>query len=122
MSKVEESIKVYRKEQLQASVSEYQRSLYSDLNIASDRVVVYGKNMLLLGGVLYVGYTILDRLIEVKIGSIEKKKERGSFDSLNKIILPLVAFALQQGSLTLMKKARIMLVDYLEKQADAKGK
>lgn len=117
---MKESTNLYRKEELLAKAKEHQKSLYSDLNITSERVVVLGKNMIILGGVLYVGYTILDRFLEANIQAPKKKKEHGKFDSLNKIILPLVAFALQQGSLTLMKKARLMLVDYLEKQADAK--
>jgi len=96
----------------------HQQNLYNDLNSASERVVVFGKNALVISGVIYVGFTILDRFLEAKLATTERKKDPGKFDSLNKIILPLLAFALQQGSLALMKKARLMLVEYLEKQDD----
>ena len=119
MNKTKELTKNQRKRELLAKANKHQESLYNDLNSASERAVVFGKNMLVLGGVLYVGYTVLDKYLDAKLART-KKVDPGRFEALNKIILPVLAFALQQGSLTLIKKARLMLVKYLEKQADAK--
>lgn len=111
-----ESIKVRRKSELKAASEKHQKALYKELNISSIRIVEFGKNMAVLGGVLYVGYTILDRFLAAQIKTEKKKEEGGKFESLNKIILPLLALALQQGSMILLKKARIMLIDYLEEK------
>ena len=61
---------------------------------------------------------ILERYLDAKLGAIEKKNNPNRYETLNKIILPLLIFALQQGSMTLIRKARIMLIDYLEKERD----
>ena len=111
-----ESIKVRRKSELKAASEKHQKALYKELNISSIRIVEFGKNMAVLGGVLYIGYTILDRFLDAQIKTEKKKEQGGKFESLNKIILPLLALALQQGSMILLKKARIMLINYLEEK------
>lgn len=105
-----------RKKELQAKVKSHQEKLYADLNESSERVVIFSKNALAIGGLLYIGYTVLERFLDAKLGAIEKKKDPNRYETLNKIILPIVIFGLQQGSMTLLKKARIMLIDYLEKE------
>jgi hypothetical protein len=112
----EESKKIH-KEKLLAKAQEHKERLYLDTNTAAERVVIYGKNALVLGGALYVGYTILDKYLDAQFRTT-KKSEPGKYEALNKIILPILAFALQQGSLSLIKKARLMLIDYLEKNTD----
>jgi hypothetical protein len=114
-----ESIKVRRKSELKAASKKYRKALYKELNTSSIRIVEFGKNMAVLGGGLYVGYTILDRFLDSQLKTEKKKEDAGKFESLNKIILPLLALALQQGSMILLKKARIMLIDYLEEKNKA---
>ena len=111
-----ESIKVRRKSELKAASEKHQKALYKELNTSSIRIVEFGKNMAILGGMLYVGYTILDRFLDSQLKTEKKKEKADKFGSLNKIILPLLAMALQQGSMILLKKARIMLIDYLEEK------
>lgn len=111
-------IKKQRKQILLEKAKNHQKKLSDDLNESSEKIVVFGKNALAISGALYVGYTILDRLLGAKLASIEKKKNPNRYDTLNKIILPILIFALQQGSMTLIRKARIMLIDYLEKERD----
>ena len=105
-----------RKQKLQDKAKTYQEGLYHDLNESSERLVVFGKNALAISGALYVGYTILERYLDARLGAIEKKKNPNRYETLNKIILPVLIFALQQGSMTLIRKARLMLIDYLEKE------
>lgn len=107
-----------RRIKLQKKSKLHQEKLYSDLNESSERVVVFGKNAIALSGVLYVGYTIIDRYLDARLGSLEKKKNPNRYETLNKIILPILIFALQQGSMTLIRKARMMLIDYIEKERD----
>ncbi len=114
---MKEESKRIQKEKLLAKAEEHKEKLYNDANVAADRVVVYGKNILVLGGALYVGYTILDRYLASKLNTT-KKTDPGKYEALNKIVLPILAFALQQGSLSLIKKARLLLIDYLEKNTD----
>ena len=116
MKKNREATKIRRKSELLATSKKFQKSLSKELNISSERVVDFSKNMAILGGVLFVGYTILDRFLEAKMRTNTKKQKPNKFDSLNKIILPMLALALQQGSVVLMKKARILLVEYLEEK------
>ena len=111
-----EATKKQRKSELLATFKNHQQALYTELSISSDRIVDFGKNMAVIGGVLYVGYTILDRYLDAKLRTEKKKKEPGNFAVLNKIILPLLAMALQQGSIILLKKARVILIDYLEEK------
>jgi hypothetical protein len=111
-----EATKIRRKKELQASSRLHKEALSKELNTSFDRVTDFGKNMVIIGGVLFTGYTILDRLLEAKLSTSKKSLQAGKFDSLNKIILPMLALALQQGSLLLLKKARIMLVEYLEEK------
>ena len=111
-----EATKKQRKSELFAAIKNHRQALYKDLSISSDRIVDFGKNMAVIGGVLYVGYTILDRYLDAKLRTEKKKKEPGNFEGLNKIILPLLAMALQQGSVILLKKARAILIDYLEEK------
>ena len=93
-----------------------QEALLTELHISSERLVVFGKNIAVIGGVLYVGYTVLDRFLEAKLKTAKKNAKPNKYETLNKMILPLLAMALQQGSIVLLKKARIMLVDYLEEK------
>ncbi|RLD22168.1 MAG: hypothetical protein DRI71_07880, partial [Bacteroidetes bacterium] len=93
-----ESIKVRRKSELKAASEKHQKALYKELNTSSIRIVEFGKNMAILGGMLYIGYTILDRFLNSQLKTEKKKEEAGKFESFNKIILPLLALALQQGS------------------------
>ena len=111
-----ESIKVRRKSELKAATEKHQKALYQELNTSSIRIVEFGKNMAVLGGMLYVGYTILDRFLDALLKTEKKKEKAGKFDSLNKIILPLLAMGLQQGSMIVLNKARSMLIDYLEEK------
>ena len=111
-----EETKKKRKQVLLEKAKIHQKKLYSDLNETSERVVIFGKNAIALSAVLYVGYTVLDRYLDAKLGSIEKKKNPNRYETLNKIILPILIFALQQGSMTLIRKARVMLIDYLEEE------
>ena len=113
---MKEEHKQKRKKKLQQKAQHYQEKLYADLNEGSERVIVFGKNALALSGALYVGYTILERYLDAKLGAIEKKQNPNRYETLNKIILPILIFALQQGSMTLIRKARLMLIDYLEKE------
>ena len=113
-----EEYKKKRKQKLLEQAKGHQEKLYADLNESSERVVVFGKNALAVSGVLYVGYTILERFLDAKLGAIEKKKNPNRYETLNKIILPILIFAMQQGSMTLIRKARLMLIDYIEKQRD----
>ena len=111
-----EATKIRRKSELLANSKKYQEALSKEINISSARVVAFGKNMAVIGGVLYVGYTILDRILEAKLKTEKKQEKPNKFETLNKIILPLLAMALQQGSTILLKRARIMLIDYLEEK------
>ena len=115
MSKREEH-KQRRKKRLLAKAKEHQEMLYADLNESSERVVVFGKNTLAISGLMYIAYTVLERFLDAKLGAIEKKKDPNRYETLNKVILPIVIFGLQQGSMTLLKKARILLMDYIEKE------
>jgi len=108
--------KTQKKLKLQAIFNSHKKELYSELNVASERVVEFGKTMAVVSGVLYVGYTVLDRFLEAKIGTEKKASEAGKFEALNKLILPIVAYALQQGSVILLKRAREVLIKYLEKK------
>jgi hypothetical protein len=117
MTMREEHKKKY-KQKLLDKAQHHQQQLYADLNESSERVVVFGKNAIALSGALFVGYTILERFLDAKLGAIEKKKNPNRYETLNKIILPVLIFALQQGSMTLIRKARLLLIDYLEKQKD----
>jgi hypothetical protein len=108
--------KKYRKNELLAVSKEYKKALTNDLNISSDRIVSYGKNMAVIGGVLYVGYTVLDRFLEAKLKTEKKTTKPNKYETLNKMILPILAMALQQGSTILLKKARVLLIDYLEEK------
>ena len=58
-----EATKILRKSELLASAKKHRTALSTELNISSERVVVFGKNMAVLGGALYVGYTVLDRFL-----------------------------------------------------------
>ena len=98
-----EAVKRKKKEDLLKLSKDHQKALYNELNVSSVRVVEFGKNMAIIGGVLYVGYTVLDRFLDAKLKS-EKKKAPGKFETLNKMILPILAMALQQGSTILLKK------------------
>jgi len=109
-----ETNKIKRKSELKALSKKHQSALYDELNVSSQRIVEFGKNMAILGSILYVGYTILDRFLDAQLKTEKKKEEAGKFETLNKIILPLLAMGLQQGSMAILKKARIMLIDYLE--------
>lgn len=111
-----EATKIRRKSELLASVNKHRAALGKELNISSDRLVVFGKNMALLGGALYIGYTVLDRFLEAKLKTKEKINEPNKFETLNKMILPILAMALQQGSTILLKRARVMLIDYLQER------
>lgn len=111
-----ESNKVKRKSELKVASEKHQKALYQELNTSSIRIVEFGKNMAILGGMLFVGYTILDRFLDSQLKTEKKKEKAGKFDSLNKIILPLLAIGLQQGSMVVLKKARTMLIDYLEER------
>lgn len=111
-----QATKKQRKQELLALSKSHQDALYKELNVSSDRVVEFGKSMALIGGVLYVGYTVLDRFLDAKLKTENKGKEPSKYETLNKMILPLLAMALQQGSTILLKRARIMLVDYLEEK------
>ena len=111
-----EAIKIRRKSELLERVNRNRAALSKELNISSERVVIFGKNMALLGGALYVGYTVLDRFLEAKLKTEKKTNKPNKFETLNKMILPLLAMALQQGSSILLKRARIMLIDYLEEK------
>jgi hypothetical protein len=111
-----EATKKQRKSELQASFKQHREALYEELNVSSTRVVDFGKNMAIIGSVLYVGYTVLDRYLEAKLNSESKKQEDGKYATLHKIILPLLAMALQQGSTLLLKRAKNMLIDYLEEK------
>jgi len=111
-----EATKIRRKSELLASAKKHQASLSKELNISSERVVVFGKNMAVLGGALYVGYTVLDRFLEAKLKTEKKEDKPNKFETLNKMILPFLALALQQGSTVLLKRARLMLIDYLEEK------
>jgi hypothetical protein len=108
--------KKYRKNELLAASKEYKKALTNDLNISSDRIVTYGKNMAVIGGVLYVGYTVLYSFLEAKLKTEKKTTKPNKYETLNKMILPILAMALQQGSTILLKKARVMLIDYLEEK------
>jgi hypothetical protein len=111
-----EATKIRRKKELQASSRLHKEALSKELNTSFDRLTDFSKNMLVIGGVLFTGYTILDRLLEAKLSTSKKSSRPGKLDSLNRIILPMLAMALQQGSMVLLKKARIMLVEYLEEK------
>ncbi|RLD21243.1 MAG: hypothetical protein DRI71_09350 [Bacteroidetes bacterium] len=111
-----EATKTRRKNELLATSKTHQEALSKELNTSSDRLVEFGKNMAVISSVLYVGYTVLDRFLEAKLKTTKKESKPNKFETLNKMILPLLAMALQQGSVVLMKKARIMLVDYLEEK------
>lgn len=111
-----EESKKRRKQILLDNAKEHKSKLSSDLNESSERVLIFGKNALAISGVLYVGFTIIDKYLDSKLGSTEKKKNPNRYDTLNKIILPVLIFALQQGSMTLIRKARLMLMDYIEKE------
>jgi hypothetical protein len=111
-----EATKIRRKKELQASSRKYKESLSKELNTSFDRLTDFSKNMLIIGGVMFAGYTILDRLLEAKLNTQKKRSSPSKFDSLNKIIMPMLAMALQQGSVVLLKKARNMLVEYLEEK------
>lgn len=113
-----EENKKKKKQVLLDKSKSYKSKLSSDLNESSERLFIYGKNALAISGVLYVGYTILDRYLDARLGAFEKKKNPNRYDTLNKIILPILIFALQQGSMTLIRKARMMLIDYIEKERD----
>lgn len=112
-----EATKIRRKNELLATSKKHQQGLSQELNTSSERVVEFGKNIAVLGSVLYVGYTVLDRFLEAKLKTTKKEAKPNKFETLNKMLLPLLAMALQQGSVFLMKKARIMLVDYLEEKS-----
>ena len=101
---------------MKEATERHQKALYKELNTSSIRIVEFGKNMAVLGGMLYVGYTILDRFLDSQLKTEKKKEKAGKFDSLNKIILPILAMGLQQGSTIVLKKARTMLIDYLEEK------
>ena len=115
-TKMKEETKKKRKQVLLEKAQIHQKKLYADLNETSERALIYGKNALALGSVLYVGYTILDRYLDARFGASQKKKDPNKYETLNKIILPILIFALQQGSMSLIKKARLMLIDYLEEE------
>ena len=72
-----ESIKVRRKSELKAATEKHQKALYQELNTSSIRIVEFGKNMAVLGGMLYVGYTILDRFLDALLKTEKKKGESG---------------------------------------------
>ena len=99
-------IKKQRKQVLLEKAKNHQKKLADDLNESSERVVVFGTNALAISGALYVGYTILDRFLDAKLASTEKKKNPGRYETLNKIILPILIFALQQGSMTQIRKSQ----------------
>jgi len=111
-----ESIKVRRKSELKAASEKHQKALYKELNTSSIRIVEFGKNMAVLGGMLYNSKTILNRFLNSQLKTLNKKEEDGNLDTFNKKSLQLLEFALQQGSMILLKKARIMLIDYLEEK------
>ena len=111
-----EDSKNIRKTELKKASKKYQNELYDNLSVASDRLVTFGKNMAVIGGVLYVGYTILDRYLDAELRTSEKKKEEGKYATLTKILLPLLALALQQGSTIILKKVKSRLIDYLEEK------
>ncbi|GEM_PF-4050171 len=108
-----------RKADLKAAAAAHQQALYKELNSSADRLVEFGKAMAVAGGILYVGYTILDRYLDSKLKTEEKPDDSGKYATLHKIILPFVALALQQGSTVLLKKAQQMLIDYLEEKNKA---
>ena len=111
-----EATKKVRKSELLAATEEYKKKLTDELNISSTRIVDYGKNLAVIGGVLYVGYTVLDRFLEAKLKTEKKSKKPNKYETLNKMILPILAMALQQGSTILLRKAKDMLIDYLEEK------
>ena len=111
-----ETTKAKRKSELLEISRKHSTALAKELNISANRAVDFGKNMALIGGVLYVSYTVLDRFLEAKLNTEKKHKEPNKFVTLNKMIQPLLAMALQQGSTVLLKRARIMLIDYLEEK------
>ena len=69
-----EAIKIRKKNELLASSKKHQAALMTELSISSERLVVFGKNMAVIGGALYVSYTVLDVFLEAKLKS-EKKKQ-----------------------------------------------
>jgi len=114
-----EASKKLRKSELLATSEKHRKALYNELQISSDRLVDFGKNMAVIGGVLYIGYTVLDRYLNLKLKTKEKKNKPNKYEALNNLILPLLAMALQQGSVILLKKARSMLIEYLEEKSPA---
>ena len=107
-----------KKIKLQARFKFHQQELYSELNVSSTREVEFGKNMAIISGVLFAGYTVLDRFLDAKLKTENKKPDSGKFEVLKKIILPILALGLQQGSIVLLKRVKIMLLNYLEEKAN----
>jgi len=116
--KSREATKNQKKTELLATFKFHRQELYKELNVSSERVVDFGKNMALIGGVLYVSYTVLDRFLDAKLKTAKKNNEPNKFEVLNKIILPVLAMGLQQGSIALLKRAKDMLINYLEEKAE----
>ena len=73
MMMTREEHKRQRKQKLQDKARLHQEKLYTDLNESSERIVSFGKNALAISGALYVGYTILERFLDAKLGAIEKQ-------------------------------------------------
>ncbi len=111
-----EATKIRRKSELLAISKRHKIALIKELNLSADRAVNFGKNMAIIGGVLFVGYTVLDRFLEARLKTESKTDKPNKFATLNKIILPLLSMALQQGSSVLLKRVRNMLIDYLEEK------
>ncbi|HHL53145.1 MAG TPA: hypothetical protein ENJ39_07180 [Flammeovirgaceae bacterium] len=114
--------KKQKKEHLRHAYEEHRQALERELHIAADRVLTFAKNLAVVGGVLYVGYTVLDRYLDAKLKSLNnasEAKQEDKYATLKKIILPFVALALQQGSMIMLRKARLMLINYLEEKDTA---
>ena len=71
-----EATKIRRKNELLATSKKHQEGLSQELNTSSERVVEFGKNMAVLGSVIYVGYTVLVRFLEAKLKTTKKNRPR----------------------------------------------
>jgi len=114
--------KKQKKEHLKQAYEVHRQALERELHIAADRALIFAKNLAVVGGVLYVGYTVLDRYLDAKLKSLNnasEAKQEDKYATLKKIILPFVALALQQGSMIMLRKARLMLINYLEEKDTA---
>jgi len=108
-----ERLKIERKKELLAILEAKKRKLQLHFDEGANKALEVGKGMVVVGAGVLLLYTILDRYLESKFRS-NSATEASTKSTSNKLIYPLLAMVLQQGTSVLINASQKKLVEYLK--------